>query len=139
LRIALIAAGSLVGLGMAAGIAALLIARSDWLQERLRTMIVDQAEIATGGRVEIGKFRLDWTGLTADIDGLVIHGTEPASQAPFLAVDHVTASFRIIALLTKDIRLERIDVVHPKVHLIVDADGGTNLPRPKVHGSKNTA
>jgi translocation and assembly module TamB len=139
LRIALIAAGSLAGLAVAAGIAGLLIARSDWLQERLRTMVVEQAETATGGRVEIGKFRLDWTGLTADIGGLVIHGTEPASSAPFLAADHVTVDFRIIALLTKDIRLERIDVAHPKVHLIVDAHGGTNLPRPKTHSAKNTA
>ncbi|HVV47124.1 MAG TPA: translocation/assembly module TamB domain-containing protein [Bryobacteraceae bacterium] len=138
-RIALISAGSLVGLAVAAGIAGLLIARSDWLQERLRTMVVQQAEKATGGRVEIGKFRLDWTGLTADIDGLVIHGTEAATQAPFVAVDHVTVGFRIIALLTKDIRLERIEVVHPKVHLIVDAQGGTNLPRPKTRGTKNTA
>lgn len=138
-RISLIAAGSLAGLAVLATVSALLIARSDWLQERLRTTVVEQAEIATGGRVEIGKFRLNWTGLTADIDGVVIHGTEPATTAPFLAVDHVTIGFRIIALLTKDIRLERIDVVHPKVHLIVDADGGTNLPRPKVHSAKNTA
>ncbi|HEU5022365.1 MAG TPA: hypothetical protein VFT60_10750, partial [Bryobacteraceae bacterium] len=139
LRIALISAGSLFGLALAAGIAGLLIARSDWLQERLRTMVVQQAETATGGRVEIRKFRLDWTGLTADIDGLVIRGTEAASQAPFVAVDHVTVGFRIIALLTKDIRLERIEIVHPRVHLIVDAQGGTNLPRPKTHSAKNTA
>jgi translocation and assembly module TamB len=139
LRIAVISAGSLAGLVIVAGISALLIARSGWLQERLRTMVVEQAETATGGRVEIGKFRLNWSGLTADIDGLVIHGTEPATAAPFLTVDHVTAGFRIIALLTKDIRLERIDVVRPKAHLIVDAHGGTNLPRPKIHGAKNTA
>ncbi len=139
LRIALISVGSLAGLAVALGVAALLIARSDWLQERLRTMVVEQAEKATGGRVEIRRFRLDWTGLTADVDGLVIHGTEPVSTAPFLAVDHVTVAFRIIALLTKEIRLERIDVAHPKVHLIVDADGGTNLPRPKTRSQKNTA
>src|SRR6185312_3006656 len=138
-RIALISVGSLAALAVMAGIAGLLIARSDWLQERLRTMVVEQAEIATGGRVEIGKFQLNWTGLTADIDGVVIHGTEPAKSAPFLAVDHVTVGFRIIALVTKDIRLERIEVVHPKVHLIVDADGGTNLPRPKTHSAKSTA
>lgn len=138
-RIALISAGSLAGLAVVIGVTGLMIAQSEWLREKLRTTIVEQAEIATGGKVEIRKFQLDWTGLTADVDGVVIHGTEPPNSAPFLAVDHVTIGFRIISLFTKDVRLERIDVTRPKVHLIVDAQGGTNLPKPKLPGTKKTA
>ncbi len=137
-RIALISAGSVVLLVLLVGVSALFIARSDWLREKLRTAIVEQAEIATGGRVEIGKFQLDWTGLTADVDGLVIHGTE-ITGAPFLAVDHVTIGIRIISLFSRDIRLDRIHVTRPHVHLIIDAQGGTNLPKPKVPGTARTA
>ncbi len=122
-----------------AGVSLLVIARSDWLREKLRAVIIEQAEIATGGRVEIRKFQLDWTGLTADVDGLVIHGTEAANQAPFLAVDHVTIGIRIISLFARDFRLSRINVTRPRVHIIIDASGGTNLPRPKVPGKSNTA
>jgi len=138
-RIALVSALGIVLLVLSAGVAALIVARSDWLREKLRTSVIEQTEIATGGRVEIGKFELDWTGLTAGVDQFVIHGTEAANQAPLLAVDHVRIGFRIISLLSRDIRLERIDVTHPRLHLIIDASGGTNLPRPKVSGTTSTA
>ena len=138
-RIALFSLGGLALLALSAVLSVLLIARSEWLREKLRAEIVEQAETATGGRVEIAKFRLDWTGLTADVDGLVIHGTEAPSQAPFLAVEHVTIGFRIVSLFSRDVRLNRIDVGHPRVHLVVDSDGGVNLPRPKVPGKARTS
>src|SRR5665213_61708 len=122
-RIALISLGSILLLVLVAAVSVLLIARSDWLREKLRTAVIEQAEKATGGRVEIKRFGLDWTGLTAEVDGLVIHGTEPANVAPMLAVDHVTIGIRIISLWTRDIRLSRIEVIHPRVHLIISADG----------------
>jgi translocation and assembly module TamB len=138
-RIALYSLGGIVFLVLVVAISALLIARSDWLREKIRAAIVEQAEKATGGRVEIRKFGLKWTGLTADIDGLVIHGSESPDVAPLLAVDHVTIGIRIISLWTRDFRLSRIDVTRPQVHLIIDADGGTNMPRPKVPGRTSTA
>jgi translocation and assembly module TamB len=138
-RIALYSLGGILLLLLLAGVAALVIARSDWLREKLRAVIVEQAEIATGGRVEIRKFQLDWTGLTADVDGLVVHGTEAPNQAPFLAVDHVTIGIRIISLFARDFRLSRIDVTHPRVHIIIDEAGDTNLPRPKVPGKGSAA
>src|SRR3954467_14327455 len=134
----LIAAGSIVLLLCIVVVTGLIVAQSDWLREKIRLAVVEQAEKATGGRVELRKFQLDWTGLTADVDGLVIHGTEPSGQAPFLAVDHATIGFRIISLLTRDVRLERINVTHPQAHIIIDANGGTNLPRPKVPGKGST-
>ena len=137
-RIALISLCSILMLVLVAAVSVLLIARSNWLREKIRTAIVEQAEKATGGRVEIKKFGLDWTGLTAEIDGLVIHGTESANVAPMLAVDRVTIGVRIISLWTRDIRLSRIDVTHPKVHLIIAADGSLNLPKPKVPGKTST-
>src|ERR1035437_277998 len=138
-RIVLVSAGCIALLVLLAAVTAVFVARSDWLREKLRAALIGQAEIATGGRVEIGKFQLDWTGLTADVDGLVIHGTEAPGQAPFLAVDHVKVGIRIISLFSRDFRLSRIDVTHPRVHLIIAEAGGTNLPRTKVTGKTGTA
>jgi len=137
-RVALASVCSILLLALVAVVSALMIARSDWLREKLRAAIVERAETATGGRVEIKDFRLDWTGLTADLDGVVIHGSEPPSQAPLLAVDHVTLGIRIISLWTRDFRLSRVNVTRPRIHLIVDEDGGTNLPRPKIPGTTRT-
>ncbi len=138
IRIALISLGSILLLVLVAAVSVLLIARSDWLREKLRNAVIEQAEKATGGRVEIKRFGLDWTGLTAEVDGLVIHGTESPNVTPLLAVDHVTIGIKIISLWTRDVRLSRIEVTHPKVHVIVDPDGGLNLPRPKVPGKTST-
>lgn len=138
LRIALISMGSILALVLIVAVSVLFIARSDWLREKLRAIIVERAETATGGRVDIKQIRLDWNGLTADVDGLVIHGTEPANVAPLLAVDHVTIGLRIVSLWTRDIRLSSIEVTHPRVHVLVEEDGSINLPRPKVSGKTST-
>ena len=108
------------------------IAQSDWLREKIRTSIIEQAERATGGRVELGAFRLDWRTLTVRLDNFVIHGSEPSAQAPLLAIDHVTGKVRIISVLQRDIGIDSIDVDHPRAHVIIDAAGNTNLPRPKL-------
>lgn len=138
-RIALTSVGVIVFLALLAVVTTVFIARSDWLREKLRTAIIEQAELATGGRVEIGNIGLQWTTLTANVDGLVIHGTEAPSQAPLLRVDHVAIGFRIISLFSRDVRLDKIDVLHPRVHIIVDGEGGTNLPRPKIPSKTRTA
>jgi len=138
IRIALISLGSIVLLVLIAAVSLLLIARSDWLREKLRTAVIEQAEKATGGRVEIKQFHLDWNGLTAEVDGLVIHGTESPNVAPLIAVDHVIIGIRIISLWTRDVRLSRIEVTRPRVHIVVDTEGGINLPRPKVPGKTST-
>ena len=139
LKIGLAVFASLVILVLVTGCAALFVAQSDWLREKLRAAIVEQAETATGGRVEIAKFQLNWSSLNAEVDGLVIHGTEAPSQAPFLAVDHVTIGLRIVSLFTRDIRLEKLTVTRPRAHIIIDAAGGTNLPRPKTTSNARTA
>ena len=67
-RIALISAGAVVLLLAIAVIAGDRDRRSDWLREKFRERIVAEAEKATGGRVEIGAFKLDWSTLTAELD-----------------------------------------------------------------------
>ena len=137
-RILLTTAGSVLILALLASVTGYFVAQSDWLREKLRVEVIEQAEKATGGRVEIGAFRLDWRLLTIDLDRLVIHGSEAAQQAPLLAVERATIGLRIISLFTRDIRLDRISVTHPRAHIIVDAKGGTNLPRPKTSSQTRT-
>jgi translocation and assembly module TamB len=108
------------------------IAQSDWLRERVRTEIVTQAERASGGKVELGAFRFDWRNLTAQVDRFVIHGTEPAGQAPLLRVEKVTVQLQIISLFTRDFRIRKSEAIRPEAHLILAADGKTNIPQPKL-------
>ena len=76
--------------------------------------IVAEAEKATGGKVEIGALQLDWRTLTAELDNLTIHGTEPADAAPLLAVKRVVIGFKIISFLEREFNVARVEADNPR-------------------------
>jgi translocation and assembly module TamB len=130
-RIALLSVAAVVAILAILTIGGISVARSVWLREKVRERIVAEAEKATGGRVEISDFRFDWSTLTAQLDDLTIHGTEPAGEAPLLAIKRVLVGLKIVSLLRRDFDVARVEVDGPRAHLIVQTDGATNLPRPK--------
>jgi translocation and assembly module TamB len=136
-RRALIAGSSILGLTVLAGVAGLLVVQSGWFRERVRQRVVAEAEKATGGRVEIGSFGLDWRTLTIQLHNFVIHGTEPSGSAPLLRVASITARLKIISVLERAIDVQSLDTERPEVHLIVNGDGTTNVPQPKVRRASN--
>jgi len=134
--IALAGAG-VVAVAAAAGV---LTIRSDWFREQVRQRIVREAERATGGKVEIGAFHFTWSRLTAEFDDLTIHGTEEdmkPAQAPLLYVKHASIGLKIISLVERSFSVARVDVEAPRGHLMVMADGTTNIrpPKTKVKGT----
>ncbi len=124
-----------VALAIALAAVALWIAQSDWVRERARNLIVQETERATGGRVELGTFRFDWHTLTADVDRFVLHGTEPAGSAPLVSVKHASIQLEVLSLVRRDFRIRKSEAIQPDGHLIVAADGQTNIPRPKVRNA----
>jgi translocation and assembly module TamB len=129
-RVLLIALGSIVALLAIALVAVIAIGNSDWLREKFRQRIVTEASNATGGRMEIGAFRLDWRTLTAELDNVVLHGKEPAGTAPFLTVKRLVIGFRILSLAEKTFDVARLEAENPQAHVIIQADGSTNVPEP---------
>ena len=67
-----------------------LILRTDWFRDFVRRKIIAAVEEATGGRVEIGSFQLDWRVLRAAVHDFTIHGTEPEGAAPFVTAKSLT-------------------------------------------------
>lgn len=130
----------LPGAGVVAVAAALALAvgvltiRSDWFREKVQQRIVREAEQATGGKVEIGAFRFRWNTLTAEFDDLTIHGSEQGMkpvQAPLLYVKHAAIGLKIISLMERSFSVARVEVDSPRGHLMVMADGTTNIRPPK--------
>ncbi len=117
---------------------ALLIVRSTWFYNKVRERIVSTIADATGGRVTIGGFRLDWKQMRAEVTSLEIAGTEPAGKPVLLHADSVVVGLRIVSFLKRDVDILSLDVRNPKVYLIVHPDGSTNLPQPKVKHAGNT-
>src|ERR1700676_5179501 len=110
--------------------AALLIVRSGWFRELVRQRIVSEVEAATGGRVEVGNFSFKWETLTAKISPLVLHGIEPASEAPLLRVESVSIGLRIISMLERKVDLDSVSVDQPRLRIVIYPDGSNNLPSP---------
>ena len=99
---------------------------------RSGTAIISTVEDATGGRVEIGSFRLDWKTLRAEVQTFVLHGTEPPDKPPLFRATSVAVGLKIVSLLKRDVDIQYLDVVEPRVYLVVNPDGSTNMPQPKI-------
>jgi translocation and assembly module TamB len=135
-RLAWTAGGLVVLLLLLAG-TAVLVLRSDWFYNQVRLKLIATIEKATGGRVEIGSFRFHWRTLRAEVRDLVVHGTEPEGQAPLLRAKLVVVGLKIISISRHDVDIQSLTVTEPRVHLIVNRDGSTNVPKPKVRGEKD--
>lgn len=122
------------GLGLlvaVAVIAALIIVRTAWFREYVRTQIIATVEDSTGGRVEVGAFRFDESRVEATIDNLVIHGYEPSGAAPFVRVRRAVADLRLFTSLHRLVDIVRLTVDQPEVSVVILADGRSNVPSPK--------
>jgi len=105
--------------------------------EYLLAKIEQTASQSTGGRVTIQNYDFHWSNLSADVYGLVIHGTEKPGTPPLLAVDRMFVDVRIVSLLHKQVDLNEIVVDHPVVHYISYPDGTTNIPESKTPKQKS--
>ena len=114
--------------------------RSASFQDLVRRKLVAALEDATGGRVDMASFRWNLSQLAFQADDLTIHGLEPPGQLPYAHVDRALVRLRILSFFEKRFVVERLELVHPVVHLIVNPDGTTNAPPPKLKPANgNTA
>jgi translocation and assembly module TamB len=127
-----ILAGILAALAVVLALSAILILRSHWFRGKLRARIITEVEKATGGRAEIGAFRFDWKHLRAEVDGFVLHGSEPADGPPLARADAIVVGIKVISVVERSVDLQYLDVRHPQVYVILYPDGHTNVPAPKV-------
>ncbi len=127
-RILLRVAAALAVFLVIAGLAGLVVVQSGWFHEYVRQRIIAELERATGGRVEIGRFSFRGPTLTASIGPVVLHGTEAAGDPPLLRAESVTLGLRIVSIAERKIDLAFIKVEKPQVRVVLDGEGGNNLP-----------
>jgi translocation and assembly module TamB len=131
-KVVLCSLAALVLIAIGITVTGVYVAQSDWLRNKIRQRIVTEAEKATGGRVEIAKFLLDWKTLQAELDGFIIHGTEPAGSPPLVKVEKLVVGLKIVSLVERDFDILFARVETPQVYLLLAADGATNIPQPKL-------
>lgn len=104
---------------------------SGHFREVVRARVVTRLEEITGGRVELGSFRWNLSALEIEATDLTIHGLEGRGEIPYLHVDRLYARLEITSMLRREIALKKLVLTKPQIHVIVNADGTTNLPSPK--------
>ena len=135
-RIALWTLAGLAVLLLLAGVAGVLIVRSDRFHQYVQRRIVEEVERATGGRAELSGYSLDWHNLTAQVQGLVLHGKESAAEPPLLQIGSATLGLRIISVLETKVDLASLRVERPQAYFVVYNDGSTNFPGPRARSDK---
>ncbi|MCU1325719.1 MAG: hypothetical protein JWN34_1089, partial [Bryobacterales bacterium] len=109
----------------------LLVVQTDWFRQFVREKIITATSEATGGRVEVGSFQFDVSKMSAVITNFVIHGKEPAGEAPFVRVARVQVDLRLFTSFKHLLDLVYLGVERPQVNVLIAADGSTNLPGPR--------
>ena len=115
-----------------------LVLRSRGFHNYVIAKVVESANQATGGRVEIREFDFRLSNLSANVYGLVIHGTEPDSNAPLLSIDHIYMNLKLVSLIHRKVDLNEIVISRPVIHLISDKNGRSNLPQPRIPVDENS-
>ncbi len=132
MRAAGLVAASLAAVVLLALAAGVLVVRSSWFYEKVRARMIAAIETATGGRAELQAYRFDWKQLRAEVDGFVLHGAEPAGKPPLFRAASVAAGLKIVSVFKRDIDIQSLDIREPHIYLIIDPDGHTNIPEPKL-------
>jgi translocation and assembly module TamB len=135
-RILLWTLAGLAALLLLATVAGVLIVRSDRFHQYIQRRFVEEAERATGARVELGGFSLDWHNLTAQVQGVVLHGKESPAEPPLLQIGSATLGLRIISVLETKIDLASLRIERPQAYFVVYTDGSTNFPGPPARSNK---
>jgi translocation and assembly module TamB len=99
-------------------------------QRYLIAKIEQSTQESTGARVEIQNLQIHVKTLSADVYGLIVHGTEPPGAKPLLEVPHARIGLKILSILKRKVNLSELLVDRPAVNLIVDKEGHSNLPQP---------
>ena len=132
-----IAIGLLTAATIGAGLWIRAAIESGMLRERIRAKVIAEVEKAPGGKPEMESFDYDWRTQRADVKGFVLHGTEPPGADPLFAAEHVEARLNVLSFLHPDARLDTLIIDKPRIHLMRHADGGTNIPEPKIPRKKS--
>ncbi len=101
---------------------------------------MEQADLATGGRTQIGGLDFDLSTLTAHLYNITVRGTESPDQPPLLHADELTVRLKILSALHHQVALRELLIDHPVVHLQVSREGKNNLPTaPPSQSSSHTS
>jgi len=98
-----------------------------------------KAADALGVPVHLRDFNLNLGALSVDLYGLDVAGASPYANPSLLTVEHAQAGVRIVSVFGAKWYLDSVRVDKPIVHLFIDANGNSNLPKFKSSGQSSSS
>ena len=102
-----------------------------------RDQIVQQLQLRTGARVELGAFHLKFLRLTARGENLTLHGLENGDQPPLFHADRVDVGVTILSFFHRQFALNELVIDRPQLAIQFDENGRSNLPTPKIASTES--
>ncbi|HXS76712.1 MAG TPA: translocation/assembly module TamB domain-containing protein [Terracidiphilus sp.] len=112
-------------------------ASSSSFENIIRNRLIARIDAATGGRAEIRSFHWSLYNLTADLDGVVLHGRESRNETPYAQVASLHIALNILNFWSPRVLLRDLAIERPQIHIILYKDGTTNQPQPRVATSSH--
>ena len=114
-RILLNTAGILIAMAAIFGALALW-ANSAQFERMVRHRLETEIENATGGRAEIASFQWKLFSLELEAGGIVIHGDEPANEAPYARIDRLRARVSLLGFWwSPRVHLRELVITRPRL------------------------
>jgi translocation and assembly module TamB len=120
------------GAALATLLFALWYTTTDTFQAYVRRRLVAEVERITGGRAEVGSFHIVPFHMQVEVRNITVHGTEGPGEIPLVHADHLIAQLKVNSFLRTEFGFHSLILEHPVIHIVVAADGTTNVPAPKV-------
>jgi translocation and assembly module TamB len=118
---------------------AIIAAGSGLANPLLRKILINRAQALTGARVEIRTVSVGWFSLNATVNGLVVHGKEPADTEPLFSAEQARVGLRVDSFWGRRVGLNDLILDQPRLHVRVEKDGSNNLPTLPNSESKEPA
>ncbi len=93
-----------------------------------RDAILERASSALGRQVQVAeiKAQLGW-GVSADLGGIKVADDSDFSSSPFVTASDIYVKLELLPLLSRQIRVTKVVLEQPEVHIIRNADGQLNV------------
>lgn len=106
---------------LAIGLGALLVAPP---VDLVRSHVVAEVERQTGRRLTIGSAGVSFaSGLGVSLDDVALSAPPGMEGPPLLTAERIEVSLALLPLVTRELRVERLTMVKPVLHLRVDRSG----------------
>ena len=109
----------------------LLLDHSEGFRHSILAKVERSVQESTGARLEVRDFKLRMSNLSLDLYNVVVHGSEPDSSRPLMAVDHLQVGLTIDSLLNRTWHVRDIIVDHPVASMTAPRARENNLPKPE--------